>query len=268
MAAELDRTTAPEQAARAPKPNVARGLLWREWIAHREIVIHALAVWLVLGWVLIVFNHPGWIIAFGVLYAWLTAPRFGGAEAAEGSEEFSFSLPPQRTQRYLTRLALGGATLLAFTGFGVLAIGLDLPQTLWGIFVSSGFTEPFPACRPRYLYALALACPVAVFSFTFVVAANASSRGLVSWSWLVGSLAAAGVLAGGFLSERLVWGELNGVVSSSALIALSASALLAGHQLYVRKEGISRPAPLPSGGLLWVLAVVLVVIILVLFTMH
>ena len=57
------------------------------------------------------------------------------------------------------RLALGSATVLLFTGVGVLAIALDLPQMLWGAFVNSGFTEPFPVCRPRLLYALAVACP-------------------------------------------------------------------------------------------------------------
>ena len=238
--------------------NVLKGLLWREWIAHRSIVMIALAAWLVGGWVLLIFFHPAWILAFGVVYAWLAGQALGGADAAEGSEEFSFSLPPLRSQRYLVRLALGSGTVLLFTGVGVLAIALDLPQMLWGIFVNSGFTEPFSPCKPRFLYALAVACPLGAFAFTFAIATNASSRGLVSGSYLLGGLATGAVVILGFLSEHLLWAELNGFVSCPALLALGAGALLAGYQVYVRKEGISRPAPMAGGSRWWVLAIVLI----------
>ncbi len=36
-----------------------RGMLWREWLAHGEIVLGFLAAYLVLGWVLEIFFHPG-----------------------------------------------------------------------------------------------------------------------------------------------------------------------------------------------------------------
>ena len=254
------------EEGRAPRVDVWRGLLWRDWIAHGGLMMAALAVWLMCGWVLLIFFHPGWIIGFGVVYAVRVAQALGGGEAAEGSEEFSFALPPTRGERYLARLILGGGSVFVFTVGGTLAIALDLPQALWSIFVNSGFTEPFPACEPRFLYTLAVACPLAVFAFTFATASNAGSRGLAGWSWLPGILLAGGVLLGGFLCERPLWQELNGFVACPALLALGAAALLVGYQAYVRKEGISRPAPMASGGARWVWVVVIVLAVLMLLS--
>ncbi len=257
----------PADTDSAPGVNVLKGLLWRDWIARRNLLTGALAAWLVGGWVLLIFFHPAWILGFGVVYAWLAAQALGGSEPAEGSEEFVFSLPPLRRQRYLVRLALGGGTVLLFTGVGVLAIALDLPQMLWGIFVNSGFSEPFPACRLRFLYALAVACPLAVFAFTFAIAANASSRGLVVWSRALGGLSAGAVVILGFMCEHLLWGELNGFVSCPALLALGAGALLAGYQVYVRKEGISRLGGTQKEGRwrLWIFALILLILCLMSF---
>ena len=63
----------------AARVNLLKGLLWREWIAHKRMMMSALAIWLVGGWVLLIFWHPGWILAFGVVYAWVAASAFGGA---------------------------------------------------------------------------------------------------------------------------------------------------------------------------------------------
>lgn len=249
--------------------SVYRGLLWREWLAHGRLVVGALAVWLVCGWVLLLFFHPGMLLAFGVLLAMAMGAVFGGDEAAEGSEEFAFGLPPTRSERYLARMLIGGATVLGFTVLGELATGLDLPQRLWSLVVETGYTEPFPVCEHRFLHVLAVALPFAIFAFTFALAAHARSRGLVWVSWILGAGIGAGVMCLGFLAERLLWGEtLNGYVSCAALFALAPAALLAGHALYVRKEGVSRPAPSRGhtvGCVLIVVVVVVVLVILMLF---
>ncbi|HUT34274.1 MAG TPA: hypothetical protein VNE39_12385 [Planctomycetota bacterium] len=240
-------TSAEASREAAPHVNLWLGLLWREWLARRGLVVGALAVWLAGGWVILLFYHPGWIIAFGVFYAFLAGPSFGGSEVIEGSEEFSFSLPPPRGDRYLVRMAFGGATVLAFTTAGVLAIGLDLPQRVWGLFVNSGFTEPFPPAEIGFLYPLAVALPFAVFAFSFAIAAVAATRGTVLASPFVGGILAAGTMGAGLLCERYLWNVVNGYISVTALFAAAPLALLWGYLAYQRKEGINRPAPMAGG---------------------
>jgi len=199
-----------------------------------------------------------------VIYALLAGPRLGGADAAEGSEEFAFALPPTRAERYLARLALGGSTVLLFTVLGVVTIALDLPQHVWGLFVNSGFTEPFPACKERFLYPLAVAIPFAVFAFSFALAATAGTRGLVGVSWFLGGALAGAALGLAFLGEWALWGEINGYISVLALFALAPLALLAGYLKYIVKEGVSRPAPAAGASSWWIWAIVLVLVLLVL----
>lgn len=261
--------SAPDEAA-PPPPRAAdgvhvwQGLLWREWLVLRGLFIPALAVWLGGLWVLVLFIHPGFILAFGVLYAILAGPMLGGADAAEGSEEFAFALPPTRGQRYLARALLGLATVLLFTVLGVLAIALDLPQTLWRVVVNSGFTEPFPACEAPCVYPLAVAVPVGVFAFAFRIAADAHGPGLVRVAWLLACVVTALLLGAGFYAERALWRGLNGYVSATALLAAAPLALLAGSAAYRRKEGTSRPAPLRSRSLWWLWLLVLLPILVVL----
>jgi hypothetical protein len=248
------------QAADTGQRRAIHGLLWREWLDHGPMVLNFLAAWLVGGWVLQVFFHPGWILGFGVLYAFAAGAMFGGGDAFEGSEEFSFSLPPTRGKRYLVRLAAGGVPLLLFTVLGLLAIGLDLPQILWGIFVSSGYTEPFKPAEPAFLhYGLAFAVPAAAYAFTYVFAALAGSRGSVMVSWFTGGLIAGGVVLGGILLENGLWEEANGFVTCPALLALAPLALLAGYVRYLRKEGVSRPSPIGGWGVGWVWWIVIAI---------
>jgi len=241
--------------------DVTRGLLWREWLAYGGSVRVALAVWLVCGWVLLLFCHPGFIIAFGVIWAMVVGAGLGGGEAMEGAEEFALALPPTRSQRYLARLLLGAGTVTGFTVLGDLAIALDLPQRVWGLVVDSGFTEPFPPCEPRLLHALAVALPLAVFAFTFAIASQARSRGLVWVSWLLGALGGAAVMGVGFVIEVLLWQGLNGYASCTLLLAMAPAALLAGHAGYVRKEGINRPAPMRGSSVAGVGCIVAAVVV-------
>jgi len=228
-----------------------RGMLWREWLAHGESVLGFLAAYLVLGWVLEIFFHPGFVLGFGAIVAMYAGVAFGGGDAAEGSEEFAFALPPTRGERYVAHLAFGGAVVGAFVIVGLLSVALDLPQLVWGVFVNSGFTEPFPEARPGFIYALAFAIPAAAYAATFAVASVAQTRGTVALSWILGGIGAAAVMGGGFIAEWLLWDELNGYVSTPLLLAATALAVQGGYYAYTRKEGISRPAPLAGGGSRW-----------------
>jgi hypothetical protein len=245
-----------------------RGLLWREWLAHGETLLLLVSTYLIFGWALQIFFHPGFMLMFGVILALFAGSACGGSDASEGSEEFAFSLPPTRGERYIVRLAFGGLFVGTLTVVGLLSIALDLPQIAWSIFVSSGFTTPFPKAEPGFIYALALAIPSAAYAMTFAVAAAASTRGTVNASWLLGGLGAAAVMAVGFGAEWLLWFELNGYISTPLLLAATALAAQGGYFLYVRKEGVSRPAPMTArAGSAWLILVALVVVVVFLLMM-
>lgn len=256
------------RAAEHFERKVIKGLLWREWLVHRRLVMEMLCVWLIGQWILLLFCHPWAILGFGALFALWIGTAAGGSDAAEGSEEFSFALPATRAQRYIVRMALGGSSVLLLTGASLLAIGLDLPQRLWGIFVNSGFTEPFWTAE-GYTYALAFSVPAAVFAFSFAISALGKWRGFVLFGRLLGAACAAAILGLGLLCEQWLWGYPTGMVSCPALLALGAAGLFAGYLQYIRKEGISRPAPFAGAGRspLWlVMGIVALIILFLAFT--
>jgi len=258
-------------------PPHMRGLLYKEWLAHRNLIVGFWAVWLVCGPVLMLFHHPAWIFALGLLYAILVAPAVAGMDAAEGSEEFAFSLPPTRSEVFLTRLALAGGNLLALLAVPLLVMWLNLAQLLWGLVAQSGFTEPFFDGGWWAVWTwLALSVPVGVFAASFALAALARSRGGVGFAWLGGTVLTGAVfglvslahvivtrvffredLGGGVTAERFhVW------IPCLAVVLFAGLGLFLGYVLYLRKEGISRPAP--AGGrrsALWVIVVVIVVLL-------
>ncbi len=143
---------------------VFRGLLWRHWLAGRWVIMSALTALLIGGWALMLFHHPGWIIGAGSIFAMIAGVIFGGVDAADGSEEFAFALPPTRSQRYLSGIFIGGGSVLAFCLIGTLSIALDLPQYAWSLVIDSGFTTPFGPWPEKYLYFLAVVIPLLVFA--------------------------------------------------------------------------------------------------------
>jgi len=84
-----------------------RGLLWAEWFAHSRLLLVFLGLWLAAVWALPLVAHPGWILLLGGIYALLAGPAYGGADVMDACEEFAFSLPPTRAERYWARLAVG-----------------------------------------------------------------------------------------------------------------------------------------------------------------
>ena len=146
---------------------------------------------------------------------------------------------------------------------GVLAVGFDLPQRVWGLLVESGFTTPFSPAQ-GYWYAFALGCPAAVFCFSFAFASLATSRAQVAVAWLFGLIASGAVLGISLLTELFLWGRVNGYVALPVLLAASAGIGLAGYIAYQRKEGISRPTRMQGGRGWIVIAIVVVALLLVL----
>lgn len=259
---ETSTPAAPSPIASAPTHRVAvfRGLLWREWLAYGRTISAFITLWLVAVFALELCSHPVILLVFGMLYAIVLGNACGGGDASEGSEEFAFALPATRSQRYLARLALGGGVLMVLQVVGVTAIALDLPQMLWGLIVTSGFTEPFPAGTPGVWYWLALALPCAAFATIFAFTANAQGGATLSGSFL-GVLVPGLAMAAGFMIEQGSWHDLNGLASCPALLVVTIIALLVGHRRYVRKEGISRP--LAPGGRIgaWVMLALFLVVL-------
>jgi len=244
---------------------IVQGLLWREWLLHREELIRIFSAWLFGVWV-VPFSPAVFLFPFGILSACLIAPSLGGSDASEGSEEFSFALPPSRAQRYLVRLALGGGVLAALMAGALLAALFDLPQALWGALVDSTMTVPFDPPRPEFLYGLACALTAAVFADAFSAGACSRTPGALGLLWLRAPLLAGIVMGAGFFLEGLLGrGHLTGFVSCPLLGAWTLLRLVRGYRDYEIKEGVSGLPPLRrvgrSSARIVVLALVVAVVV-------
>lgn len=230
-----------------------RGLLWCEWFAHSRMLLGFLGIWLAAVWSMPLYGHPGWILLVGLAYAALAGPAYGGGDTVEGCEEFSFSLPATRSERYLARLLVGGGALLILTVMDMVVLGLDLSQSLARLYLDTGLVKPVHAANPGMLYGLVLAFPFAVFAGSFVIAALARSRTLVLMAWFWGGLGALLVLFAGIEYEFFVWGKVNGVFTCPVLLVGGAAVLVAGHYLYRRKEvgPMSQPIHVPGHWWAW-----------------
>jgi len=251
---------------------LVHGLLWREWLLHQGELRWVFAAWLFGVWV---FPLPPlyFLLPFGVIGAMILAPSFGGADAQEESEEFSFSLPPTRAQRYVVRLGLGGGALLAMLVVGLLSGLFDLPQRVWGLLFESGFTVPFRQLHQPTVYALAIAAPVAVFGECFAAGASLRTPSGMNTVWLRGLFVVGILMLGVSLLEQQCWKEVTGVMMVPALIFWAGLRLTWSYRDYRWKEGVSGlPRMIVShrGSRLWlvlliVLAVVVAMAVLFLF---
>lgn len=236
-----------------------KGLLWSEWFAHSQLLLVFLAVWLVAVWTLPLFTHASWILILGGLYALMAGPLYGGGDVLEGSEEFSFALPPTRQERYLSRLLVGAGSLLFLCFMNVVALGLDLPQVLARLYVETGMIKRLPMMKPGLLYGTVVALPLTVFAVAFTISCLTHSRMLVLLSWFWAGLAALALLQIGFWYENLVWDKLNGHFAGPLLLASSIAVLTYGYHGYQKKE-VGKPAlpiTLPGHWWLWIILFVI-----------
>jgi uncharacterized membrane protein len=252
---ELD---ANQSMALAPASSWSRtrpfqGLLWCEWFAHSKLLLSFLVLWILCVWVLPILVHPYWILLFGVAYALMAGPAYGGGDIIEGCEEFAFALPATRAERYLARLTVGGGALLLFTLLNLLALGFDLPEVLAGLYVNTGLIRPSPVLKPGLLYGLVLAVPFAVFSLSFAVSAVAHSRGVIFTAWFWSALATLLLLHLGLYYEDFTWNEMNGYLAFPLLIVTGVMGLSLGFRAYTRKEVTPHTAPLslPTHWWIW-----------------
>ena len=248
------RTAAMAQAGRETRGSgrAWKGLLWSEWYAHSQVLLIFLAVWLLAVWTLPLFTHPGWILILGGLYALMAGPMYGGADVLEGCEEFTFALPPTRTERFFSRLIVGLGTLLFLCFMNVVALGLDLPQILARLYVQTGIIKPLTVIKPGLLYGLIVALPVAVFAIAFTISTVTHSRTLILLSWFWAGVAALAALQVGFWYENLVWDTLNGYFACPLLLALSVAVLGCGYHSFRQKEVGKATIPITLPGHWWI----------------
>ena len=234
--------------------SIYKGLFYREWLQHGKMLKTFSAVWLICLYAILLFNHTGWIIAFGMLFGAVAGMRLGGSDASEGSEEFAFTLPVYRKEYFLVRAGLGLTCVLGLCGLGLISIALDLPQVFWGLIVNSGFTEPFSEVKYGFVYWLALILPFAVYTISFSIAALARSQKAVSSSSVAGLVIAGGIYSVVMLLEvylnspegKLWAGVPDGRIGIPLLLILGVALLTGSWFLYLNKNGIGKTGS--SGG--------------------
>lgn len=215
-----------------------RRLVWGEWFSHNRLLLWTLVGWLAAVWILPLVAHPLWLLGYGLLFAVIAGPAFGGSDVIHGCEEFAFGSSIPRGDRYLARLLVGGGSLLAISVMDVLALEGNLSDVLLGIFVTSGW----PAVQigqPLLLYGLVLAVPFTVFAIGFALSALASSRSFAMTSWLWGIFGALILLRGTFQLEELQSTRISGRFSVPSLVGVASAVLWVGYRFYRRKEAVS-----------------------------
>jgi hypothetical protein len=134
---------------------------------------------------------------------------------------------------------MGLAGVLAFTALGQLALAFNLPQAVWGLFVGSGFTEPYEGTKTTFLHAYAVLIPLSVFAGSFAAANAARSRRLGGSAAVIGL-----VITGGamwllhYLAYRL-WDDANPTLALAFLIVFTPAALFAGYRVFLVKDTIA-----------------------------
>ena len=234
-----------------------RWLLWSEWFAHSHLVLLTLVSWLAVVWAVPLFAHPLWVLAPGVLFSVVAGPAFGGVDVIHGVEEFSFAFPITRSERFLSRLLLGGFLTVFISGAGVFLLEDRLADVVVRAFISAGLT-PGEVNPSVILYSLVIGFPFTVFALGFSVAALATGRTLAFTSWIWGLLGALAILRLAVQWEEQRYDRLSGRIAVPMLVCAGLGSLATAWRLDLRKEAGAGVAPLriPRSWWGWMLAII------------
>ncbi len=166
------------------RSEMLRGMLWKEWRAHSSVIIRWTLMPVFAVTVLQVLHRPYLVGLASVLAAICLTRRIVGGDVWEGAEEFSFALPPTKRMIFWTRYLMCAVPFFAVLAWNLACIQWNIPQILWGLFVESGFTHPFPFATGNE-YLLSLFIPIAVFHFSFAGCTVNANRNGLSAMWLV-----------------------------------------------------------------------------------
>ncbi|HDZ22689.1 hypothetical protein LCGC14_0454360 [marine sediment metagenome] len=241
-----------------------RPFLAAPWLRLGSLVLWAATALLVLGWLMPVWNHPGWVLGFGVFFGMVLGARLGSAEVQAEIQEFALSLPPVRRPIFRVRLLAGGAFVLALTTISAAAIAWNVPQAIWGVLVESGFTKsfgPWPASH-RKVYFLAVACPLATYGMAFGLTSMSKSRNVRDLLMFASPLAVGAMVLLGFWAEEWLWGweQLSAKLVLILLAVVTAGTVALADVAYARKEAVARQV---TGWLHWWMVLIIVVLLLV-----
>lgn len=240
-----------------------RPYLAAPWLRLGSLMLWAITALLVLGWLMPVWNHPGWVLGFGVFLGMVLGARLGSAEVQGEIQEFALSLPPVRRPIFRVRLLAGGAFVLALTAISAAAIAWNVPQAVWGVLVESGFTKsfgPWPASH-RKIYFLAVACPLATYGMAFGLTSMSKSRNVRDLLMFASPLAVGAMVLLGFAAEAWLSGPRpNARLVLILLVAVPAGTVAWADVAYARKEAVARQG---TGWLHWWMVLIIVVVLLV-----
>lgn len=225
------------------------GLLWGEWLAHARMMLLFLTLWLLAMWVLPRFTHPLWTLAFGGFFAVIAGPVLGGGDVMGGCEEYSFSMPITRRQRFDSRLLFATGWLVVFTLLNLQVLYSNLADLILSFFVSTGVAT-VDVRRPELLYGTVFAVPLAALAIGFSVAALATTRAVAYTAWVWASLGSLTGLRAGLSLEDFLWDRLNGRITIPLLLVTALITLGIARRLYAEKEAgrASSPLRLPLSG--------------------
>jgi hypothetical protein len=261
-------------ATSQPRPSALRSLIHQEWKDCRNSMTELAVVWITGLWVLVIFQHPVWLMILGLIHVLTVTSSQAGRDVIDGTEEFSFTLPPGRGPLFISRFTPGLVFLTANALLGGMAIAADLPQRLWSIVFSSGLTEPFPYVWEPLWYAMALLVPVAAHAITFTIASLVGTRAGVNLSWMAGFASVGAIVLAGNIAEKQLWSSPTGLLTSPALLAVAVLAPFAGYRAYLCKEASGSSGVMENKsnvkGLTTVATVVLVIVafLMLLFWMN
>ncbi len=241
---------------------ILQGVFRRAWRMTGFGLMGFVYTWLLSLWVLQFFQHPGFLMGFGILYALAIGLWLGSGTQHEEGEEMLFSLPPTRAQIYWVQAAVGSLPLLLLCTLGVWALRTEAPQALWGLFVTSGFTEPFRVRKVHLiLLPLSVGVPMLLFACVYGLSALAVNRNGAVLALIVSGMITAALTMGGILLESLIWQFPRGGLSAALMLALAALILWACGRGYQLKEGNPGPATTNSGSKAALIVGILVIVL-------
>ncbi|MBI1387370.1 MAG: hypothetical protein GC154_02850 [bacterium] len=228
-------------------PPLWRGLIERDLIEFSREAGIILLIWWLGYWLLFLMTHPAINAGLFSLLAAYAGMRLAGADVMEDAEEFVFSLPPTRDERYRVRFILGISFLMILVLLSEVGLMGNWPQLFWSLFVDSGFTQPFKPEEHVVFHIVALLAPPCVFSITYACASLSVSRELLYKTIWMGNAFTASILIACIVVEILLGRSPTGVLFAIlALISIAASYEL-GRRSFLRKEAMDCGQGWPVG---------------------
>lgn len=260
--------TVPSQSvAHSPdQGRMFRALLRREWLVHRQLLLAIIG--LEVMFLLLFAGLPLWrgvragapitaldfmgatsnVVWFAVIiYAMLAGGTFAGYENRAGSEEWEFSQPAPRSQRFIVRLfvSLIGLTVLYLPSLVLISMPVIGGLVATGqLSAEWGYAWSIRQRSPLFGYGILMA----IYAGYFVASVNAALGGrahtLVLYTWPLGIILVLG--AGAEFFPNWFYGQPAQLRPAITMLAVAVCTHVAGCKTYGEREVIlSKQSPAP-----------------------